>query len=157
MSDLKREASAWTVMLRRCTDPKQKDFRFYGAKGITVCREWSESFQAFLADVGRAPTRKHWLGRLDVTKGYLPGNVAWTTRSVQILRRQYCRFVEVNGQRLTIAEAERAAGLEDGTLRQRLKAGIDLAEALTRKPCRTGRPPKAKRQQPTNQKETPNE
>ncbi len=154
MSDLSREASAWTVMLRRCTDPKQKDFRFYGAKGITVCREWSESFHAFLADVGRAPTRKHWLGRLDVTKGYLPGNVAWATQKEQSRRRQRCQFIEVNGERLTLGEAERAAGLKDGTLRNRLRAGDDLADALTREPCRTGRPPNPK---PTTTKETTHE
>lgn len=139
---LSRELSAWTVMLRRCSEPSFKDWKYYGGKGITVCSEWATSFEAFLRDVGRAPTRTNWLGRLNTAGNYEPGNVAWTTHDPQVRRRQWCRKVEISGQQLTIAEAERAVGLEDGTLRQRLNAGIPLAEALTRKVCRTGRPPR---------------
>lgn len=139
---LSRELSAWTVMLRRCTEPSFKDWKYYGAKNISVCGMWAASFQAFLADVGRAPTPTSWLGRRDTAGNYEPGNVAWSDHDLQVRRRQWCRKVDIDGQPLTISEAERAVGLEDGTLRQRLNAGIPLAEALTRKVCRTGRPPR---------------
>lgn len=145
---LSREFSAWTVMKRRCSEPGFKDWKYYGAKGITVCSEWAESFQSFLADVGRAPTPTSWLGRLNTAGNYEPGNVAWTSHDPQVRRRQWCRKVNIAGQQLTIAEAERAVGLEDGTLRHRLNVGIPLAEALTRKVCRTGRPPKTFTNQP---------
>lgn len=139
---LSRELSAWTVMLRRCSEPGFKDWKFYGAKGITVCSQWAESFEAFLADVGRAPTPTSWLGRRNTAGNYEPGNVHWTTHDPQVRRRQWCRHIDIDGQQLTIAEAERAVGLQDGTLRQRLNVGIPLAEALSRKVCRTGRPPR---------------
>lgn len=147
---LKREASAWFVMKRRCTEPGFKDWKYCGGRGVTVCREWSESFETFLRDVGRAPTPTSWLGRLNTAGNYEPSNVAWTSHDPQMRRRQFCRTVDIDGQPLTIAEAERVVGLEDGTLRQRLNAGIPLAEALARKPCRTGRPPKRTATAPTN-------
>ncbi len=150
---LSRELSAWAVMLRRCTEPGFRDWKFYGAKGITVCGEWATSFDAFLRDVGRAPTRTSWLGRLNTAGNYEPGNVVWTSHDPQVRRRQWCRMVEIDGQSLTIAEAERAVGLQDGTLRHRLNVGIPLAAALTRKPCRTGRPPKALTNQPTKEQQ----
>jgi hypothetical protein len=54
-----RELSAWRVMLKRCTNQQHKDFTRYGAKGIKVCPEWAGSFQAFLADMGPAPSPLH--------------------------------------------------------------------------------------------------
>ena len=33
-------------MKQRCTNPKSKDFKYYGAKGVCVCAEW-EDFETF--------------------------------------------------------------------------------------------------------------
>ncbi len=107
---LKRERSAWSVMIKRCENPRHKDFPRYGAKGIKVCREWMESFEQFLADMGTAPTQTHWLGRRDVTAGYFPGNCCWTTQPEQERRRAYCRRVVIDFMTMTAAEAERLPG-----------------------------------------------
>ena len=107
---LKRERSAWSVMIKRCENPRHKDFPRYGAKGIKVCREWMESFEQFLADMGTAPTQTHWLGRRDVTAGYFPGNCCWTTQPEQERRRAYCRRVVIDSRSMTAAEAERLPG-----------------------------------------------
>ena len=37
----------WQGMLRRCDNPKRKDFKDYGGRGITVCEEWKKCFTAF--------------------------------------------------------------------------------------------------------------
>jgi len=37
----------WKQMKRRCYDKKTNSYQYYGAKGVTVCREWSESFEKF--------------------------------------------------------------------------------------------------------------
>lgn len=108
---LSRELSAWRVMLRRCTEPGFKDWKYYGGNGITVCREWAESFDAFLLDVGPSPTRTSWLGRLNTAGNYEPGNVAWTNHEEQMRRRQFCRLVTIRDQVMTAAEAGRLPGL----------------------------------------------
>lgn len=110
MAKVSRELSAWRVMIQRCENPRHKDFKHYGAKGITVCPAWRESLQAFLADMGPAPTQTHWLGRLDVTAGYFPGNCCWTTQPEQERRRAYCRRVVINSKEMTVAEAGRLSG-----------------------------------------------
>lgn len=107
-----KERLAWRNMIKRCCDPKSREWKHYGAKGITVCPEWINSFERFMEDVGPAPNLKRstWLGRQDVTKGYAPGNVEWTSQAVQENRRAYCRHVTVFGKRMTAAQASRLPG-----------------------------------------------
>jgi hypothetical protein len=78
------EYRTWQTMLTRCRNPKRRDFKDYGGRGITVCERWAESYQAFLADVGRRPSPKHSIDRYPDNDGnYEPGNVRWATRSEQ--------------------------------------------------------------------------
>jgi len=44
----------WKAMNQRCKNPKNKDFKNYGGRGITVCDRW-HSFESFYADVGDPP------------------------------------------------------------------------------------------------------
>ena len=46
--------NTWRAMIVRCHSPKSPGFAYYGARGITVCQEWRESFEAKLRLVGRA-------------------------------------------------------------------------------------------------------
>src|SRR5262245_8753845 len=46
------EYAAWCQMIQRCTNPNNKRWTDYGGRGITVCPEWRESFEAFFARVG---------------------------------------------------------------------------------------------------------
>jgi hypothetical protein len=73
------EHISWHCMLQRCRDPNNK---FYGGRGIAVCERWL-TYVNFLADMGRKPTPKHTLDRIDNDKGYEPGNVRWATSSEQ--------------------------------------------------------------------------
>src|SRR5260221_6382830 len=50
------EHTAWTAMKQRCHNPKNPGYRSYGNRGITVCKEWQESFIAFYRDMGPRPT-----------------------------------------------------------------------------------------------------
>ncbi len=77
--------TSWRCMLRRCSDPNHRMWPYYGGKGVEVAERWKGAggFANFLADIGPRPTKRHTLGRLDETKGYAPGNVAWQTRRQQ--------------------------------------------------------------------------
>lgn len=79
------EHRAWLAMHQRCENPKSPGYRYYGAKGIRVCRRWSgaHGFEHFLADVGRKPSPRHTIGRpLDLTN-YAPGQCWWQTWTEQ--------------------------------------------------------------------------
>jgi hypothetical protein len=106
----KRERNAWYVMRRRCLRPGNKDWPYYGGKGVTICLRWMESFSNFLADMGPAPTPRYWLGRRDVEGNYEPANCLWTLRELQMNRRGYCRRVMLFDQEMTAAQAARQPG-----------------------------------------------
>lgn len=128
------EYDAWRRMQNRCYDPKDKDFKHYGARGVTVCQAWRENFLTFLADVGQKPERNRliWLGRLDLNGNYEPGNVAWVKHQRQISHRRYCHRIPCGDRTLTIQEAGRELGLSAMTLRQRLLGQqISLERAVT--------------------------
>ena len=77
------EYQAWIMMIQRCTDAKRRSWKNYGGRGITVCREWQHNYAAFLAHVGRRPSKEFSIDRIDNDKGYFPGNVRWATREQQ--------------------------------------------------------------------------
>lgn len=78
-----REYRSWSAIKTRCFNPKTRSYADYGGRGITMCPQWVASFETFLADVGRCPSPELLLDRIDNDKGYEPGNMRWTTRTVQ--------------------------------------------------------------------------
>lgn len=70
-------------MIDRCTRAKNRAYNRYGGRGITVCQEWRDSFEAFLRDVGPRPSASHSIDRINNEGNYEPGNVRWATWSTQ--------------------------------------------------------------------------
>lgn len=77
----KSSYNTWRAMIRRCTNPLDKDYKRYGAVGITVCPEWMD-YTTFAADMGE-PEGSQTLDRIDPYKGYNKGNCRWASVTVQ--------------------------------------------------------------------------
>jgi hypothetical protein len=78
---------SWQAMKSRCTNPKLKQYKDYGGRGITYCKRW-ETFENFRDDM--FPTWKPGLtlDRIDNEKGYEKSNCRWATRYQQIHNRR---------------------------------------------------------------------
>lgn len=85
----------WETIKQRCTNPKNPSYPNYGGRGIGICSEWAESFEAFHAAVGDPPSTSHSLDRINNDGNYEPGNVRWATASEQQRnRRPYPPMIE---------------------------------------------------------------
>lgn len=92
------EWKAWASMRGRCSNPNYRSYKNYGGRGIKVCDRWIDSFEAFFADMGRRPSAKHSLDRINNEGNYEPGNCRWATTKEQALNKRINRTVTAFGR-----------------------------------------------------------
>lgn len=123
---------AWLAMKQRCGNPRNPMYRLYGQRGITVCRRWRESFEAFFNDIGARPSPAHSIDRIDNNGDYEPSNCRWATPEEQANNVRRNRCIEFRGETKTIAEWARIMNIHYNTLTARIKKGLPVELALTR-------------------------
>lgn len=75
--------NTWLGMRKRCYRPENDNYYLYGARGITVCERWRNSFANFVADMGPRPTPTHTVDRINANGNYEPSNCRWATPEEQ--------------------------------------------------------------------------
>jgi hypothetical protein len=122
--------ASWSMMIQRCTNPNFTKFPAYGGSGITVSKEWLESFETFFADMGERPVGKD-LDRINGTLGYSKENCRWATPEEQSQNRKSARLLTFRGEIKCIAEWARMVDLAYTTVVSRLNKGWTIEESLT--------------------------
>lgn len=122
------EYNVWARMKQRCYNPKDPAFPNYGGRGIGVCVEWRDSFEAFYADMGPRPSSEHSIDRIDNDGSYTPDNCRWASWTEQQRNRRDTGII--NGR--CVSELAEEAGLNRNTLDARLRKGWSVADAITR-------------------------
>lgn len=108
----------------RCYQLKNKHYKDYGGRGITVCNRWMDKekgFQNFLEDMGPKTTPKHSIDRIDNNKGYSPENCKWATWTEQANNKRNNLYLEYNGERKTVKEWSVQIGISIELIKHRLK------------------------------------
>jgi hypothetical protein len=77
------EYTAWQHMKDRCYNSNNLGYKDYGGRGIIVYELWKKDFSRFLKDMGRKPSNKHSLGRINNNGDYDPLNCTWQVRRQQ--------------------------------------------------------------------------
>ena len=125
------EYRSWQAMKRRCIDPKNANFKHYGGSGVSICEQWMDSFENFLADVGQKPSLAHTLDRFPNQYGnYEPGNVRWATRTEQSANMRKTQYVLFNGKLTAFCTAYKALGISKKTAQARIRLGWSPQEAI---------------------------
>ena len=89
------EYRAWSLMKNRCLNPNDRRYSDYGGRGISVCQEWIDSFEAFFSHVGRRPGKGFSIDRINNDGNYEPGNVRWATPKQQRNNQRRCKKVTI--------------------------------------------------------------
>jgi hypothetical protein len=134
------EYQCWADMWVRCTNPKNKRFKDYGGRGITVCAEW-KSFEQFYIDKGRRPGKGFSLDRINNDGPYTPDNTRWATPQEQQNNNRGNRLIDINGVSKNVTQWSLECGLSRMTIYGRLKNGWDpVAAILTPSRCKRNNP-----------------
>lgn len=125
------EHSVWRAIKARCYNPKNKCYHIYGARGIAMCKRWRESFEAFLSDMGKRPSNKHQIDRIDNDGMYEPSNCRWVLNVENSRNRNNNRMVTIDGKAKCLAEWCEIYGVNYHTVHKRMsRSGWDARRAL---------------------------
>lgn len=81
----------WAHIKDRCLNPACKAYKHYGARGIQMCERWQESYENFVADMGRR-TVGFSIERINVNGHYEPNNCKWIDKRLQAQNKTTSRF-----------------------------------------------------------------
>lgn len=124
----------WRGIKQRCHNPSNKEYKWYGAKGIKVCRQWRESYVAFrdwcLANGWQKGLQ---IDRIKNDGPYSPGNCRFVTDAQNKRNLPRNHWVIAFGETKCLADwaDDRRCSVSRATLRCRLKSGMDAETAIT--------------------------
>lgn len=122
----------WTAVKERCYNPKSRYYRLYGGRGISLCDEWRDDFNAFLADLGDPPPRMTF-DRIDNDGNYEPGNCRWATKRQQASNRANSYKIQHDGGFVSLSHFAEIHGLYYPVLAKNYKKnGSDLDAAVSK-------------------------
>ena len=135
--------NVWQNMRSRCKNPKDNNYKKYGARGITVCKEWDSypSFREWALSNGYKEgenRRNCTIDRIDVDGNYEPNNCRWATAFEQVNNRRNTIRIEFNGETHALAQWAKETGIDYEVLLHRYIRGWSAERMLTQ-PVRTYR------------------
>jgi hypothetical protein len=127
------EFSTWCSMRQRCNDKKDSKYHRYGGRGIKVCDRWLNSFENFLLDMGEKPSKEYSIDRIDNNGNYEPNNCRWATKKQQANNTSTNKFINYNGENMTIMQASERSGIAYYTVLDRATKNKDVFNKVIRK------------------------
>jgi hypothetical protein len=125
------EYRSWTSMKNRCYCKTHEKYPIYGGRGITVCDRWLNSFYSFFTDMGKKPSHKHQIDRIDNNGNYEPLNCQWLTNRENNRKRSDNTILEYNGEQRCISEWAELIGVNQQTISSRITRGWSIDKAVT--------------------------
>lgn len=120
----------WQNMRNRCLNQKTPDYKYYGERGIEICKDWN-SFVCFEKwAINNGYTEELTLDRIDVNRNYCPSNCRWVTRKVQSNNKRNLHLIEYKGEIRTLTQWSELLSIPIATLYRYLKSEKTLEKAI---------------------------
>lgn len=115
----------WKSMKARCYNPKHESYYLYGGRGITICPEWRNSFEAFRDwAYSTGYNDKLSIDRIDNNGNYTPENCRWATPKAQARNRSTSRYINIGNISMTLVEWAEIIGLSPRSITIASQRGI---------------------------------
>ena len=112
----------WCHMKGRCNCKTDNSYKHYGGRGIKICNEWDDSYEAFKKwAMDNGYTDSLTIERIDVNGNYEPSNCRWATQSEQCRNKRKTIYVTCDGETKTLANWAEDLGVSYYTLHKRIK------------------------------------
>ena len=126
-------ACIWYHMRSRCNNERDTNYKRYGARGISVCKEWDEDFLAFKEWADKNGYEEGLtIDRIDSNGNYEPSNCRWLTLSKQQNNKRITLWVLHKGEYKSLKEAynEEKPSISYQTAKTRYHQGITDIDEL---------------------------
>ena len=126
----------WAGMKTRIMNENSKDYSVYDARGIAICDEWENDFQAFEQwALSNGYTENLTIDRTNNDKGYSPDNCRWIKNNEQSANRRSNHYITHNSQTRTLSQWAKILNINRAALSRRInKLGWSIEKALTTPP-----------------------
>ena len=103
----------WVTMKSRCNNPNVEAFKHYGQRGISVCREWNNSYMTFKKwALANGYNDNLTIERIDVNGDYCPENCTWIEMRKQFFNKTNTHFIEYEGKKIPVSKMVYDLGLD---------------------------------------------
>lgn len=119
----------WNGIKMRCLNKNEPSYKYYGGRGITVCRNWLTFIGFYNWAKNSGYKQNLTIDRIDNNKGYYPTNCRWATIAQQ--NRNKTNLIKYKGE--CAAQASIRLGGKPCLIYARLKKGWTIEKAFTTK------------------------
>lgn len=121
--------AVWHNMIRRCENPKARNYKNYGGRGIKVCKRW-RNLKNFYEDMGECPEGMS-IDRIDNDGDYSPANCRWATKKEQSNNTRRNHNIEYAGITMTLAQWSEELGISRAALESRFRSGWSVERTFS--------------------------
>lgn len=118
-------------IIKRTQNPKNKDYKNYGGRGITLCKKWGDNYENFYNwAINNGYEETLSIDRIDNNKGYCPENCRWVNAKTQINNTRANHRLTYKGETRTLAEWAEKSGINYGAFKERIYRGWSVEKAI---------------------------
>jgi len=121
----------WNGMRQRCKNGKLDSYKNYGGRGISICKEWDNSFVSFYNwSISNGYSESLEIDRINNNGNYEPSNCRWATVIQQAYNRRNNVLLEYEGEKLSPKDMAKKYNVDIVLFRSRMYRGWNVERII---------------------------